>query len=160
MAMQAGLAKLPIPKSQIHRMPAEEKIQDNALAYEKEIAATLNGRPFDLVMLGMGEDGHTASLFPNTEALKVQNRIAVANYLPDKKIWRMTLTYECINQARHITIYVLGTSKKDTLAKVLLSPPQYDHYPVQKVGTPSNHALWVIDEAAASEFLMQKEKGK
>ena len=160
MAMQAGLSKMPIPKEQIHRMRAEENIEENASAYEQEIAATLKGRSFDLVMLGMGEDGHTASLFPHTEALKVHNRLVTANYLPDKKVWRMTFTYDCINQASHIAIYVLGASKKVTLAEVLLSPNQFDRYPIQKVGTLTHHALWIIDEAAAAELLAKKEQKK
>ena len=160
MAMQAGLSKMPIPKEQVHRMRAEEKIEENASAYEQEIAAALKGRPFDLVMLGMGEDGHTASLFPHTEALKVQNRLVTANYLPEKNVWRMTFTYDCINQASNIAIYVLGASKKVTLAEVLLSPNQFDRYPIQKVGTLTRHALWIVDEAAAAELLAKKEQKK
>lgn len=160
MAMQAGLGKMPIPPAQIHRMHTEERIEENADAYEQEIAATLKGRPFDLVMLGMGEDGHTASLFPYTEALKVQHRLVIANYIPDKKTWRMTFTFDCINQASHIAIYVLGDSKKKALAEVLLFPNQFDRYPVQNVGTVTRHALWIVDEAAAAELLAQKEQKK
>ena len=115
-------------------MRAEENIQENALLYEEEIAATLKGRPFDC-HLGMGENGHTASLFPHTEALNIQDHLAVANYVPQKNTWRMTLTYPCINQALCSVIYVLGASKKSTLAEVLLSHP-FDRYPIQQVGTP------------------------
>lgn len=158
MAMQAGLGKMPIPQTQIHRMHAEENIEENANLYEQTIANTLKGRPFDLIMLGMGEDGHTASLFPHTEALKVQHKLVIANYVPEKKTWRMTFTYECINQANHIAIYVLGDSKKKMLAEVLLSPPQFERYPVQRIGIPTHPALWVIDETAATELLAKKEK--
>ncbi len=158
MAMQAGLIKMPIPKSQIHRMVAEENIQENAALYEQEIAAVLKGKPFDLVMLGVGEDGHTASLFPHTEALKVQHRLVVANHIPDKQTWRMTFTYDCINQATHIVIYVLGASKKHILADVLLNSDH--HYPVQKIGTAIHHALWIVDEDAAAELLAKKEQRK
>jgi 6-phosphogluconolactonase len=157
MAMEAGLSKMPIPKEQIHRMRAEERIEENALAYEQEITTTLQGRSFDLVMLGMGEDGHTASLFPHTEGLNVQKRLAIANYLPKKKSWRMTLTYDCIHQAAHIAIYVLGDAKKATLAEVLTSPNQFDRYPIQKVGTPTHHALWIADQAAAAMLLLKKD---
>jgi 6-phosphogluconolactonase len=159
MAMQTTLLNL-VPKEQIHRMHAEEKIEENAKAYEMQIAATLKGHPFDLVMLGMGEDGHTASLFPYTEALKETNRKVIANYLPDKKIWRMTLTYECINQAHHCAIYVLGASKKTTLAEVLLSPPQFDRYPIQKIGTVTHPALWIADQDAAAGLIHRKETQK
>ena len=160
MAMQAGLSKMPIPKDQIHRMRAEEKIEENAASYEQEIAAALKGRPFDLVMLGMGEDGHTASLFPHTAALNIENRLVAANFIPEKNTWRMTFTYPCINQASHIAIYVLGMSKKDTLAEVLLSPPQFDRYPIQKVGTVAHRALWIVDQTAAAELLAKKEQKK
>lgn len=153
MAMQAGLNKMPILKEHIHRMHAEECIEKNALAYEREIQTVLQGRPFDLIMLGMGEDGHTASLFPHTEALKAKQRTVVANYLPDKKIWRMTFTFECINRADHIAMYVLGANKKYILAEVLISPEEFDRLPAQRVGTPQHPALWIADEAAASELL-------
>src|SRR5262249_37810698 len=113
MAMEAGLSKMDIPASQIHRMHAETAIEDNARLYEKTIQHVLKLNSFDLVMLGVGEDGHTASLFPDTEALHApEERSVVANYLPDKKIWRMTFTFSCINRARHSVVYVLGASKK------------------------------------------------
>ena len=158
MAMQAGLSKMPIPKEQIHRMPAEEKIEENALHYEQEIHTALKGRPFDLVMLGMGEDGHTASLFPHTQGLNVEDKLVIGNFIPDKKTWRMTFTYACINCALNIAIYVLGAAKKEMLAEVLLSPNQFERYPVQRVGTTSRRALWIADEAAAEELIAKKEQ--
>jgi 6-phosphogluconolactonase len=160
MAMQAGLEKMAIPQEQIHRMHAEEKIEENALAYEQEIAAALKGRPFDFVMLGMGEDGHTASLFPYTEGLNAEKRLVIANYIPEKKIWRMSFTFDCINQANHIAIYVLGAGKKEMLAEVLLSPNQFERYPIQRVGTSNHRALWIADEAAAQQLIAKKEQRK
>jgi 6-phosphogluconolactonase len=155
MAMHAGLSKMPIPKNQIHRMVAETAIEQNALAYEKEILSSLKDLSFDLIMLGIGEDGHTASLFPHTQAVQVKDRLVVANFLPDKNIWRMTFTFDCINRASHIAVYVLGANKKYILGQILQTS---NPLPAQRVGTQERHALWIADEAAASEI--HKSKGK
>jgi 6-phosphogluconolactonase len=150
MAMMAGLSGMPIPPHQVHRMQAETNIEEKALAYENKILEVLKGRPFDLIMLGMGEDGHTASLFPHTEGLSVENRLVIANYIPQKKTWRMTMTYPCINSAKNVAIYVLGASKKQTLADVLTSSYKPDVYPIQRIGTPIRPALWIADIDAAA----------
>lgn len=150
MAMDSGFASLPIPEKNIHRMKAEKDILEAAQVYEKEIRKTLHHHPFDLVMLGMGEDGHTASLFPHTEALEITGRLAVANHVPQKNTHRMTLTFECINQARNIAIYVLGPKKKHVIAEVLSSPPQFANLPAQRVGTPTHKALWITDKETGS----------
>ncbi|MDN3506310.1 MAG: 6-phosphogluconolactonase [Simkaniaceae bacterium] len=150
MAMDAGFSSVPIPKDQIHRMVAEENIEENALSYEKTIQNTLQGRPFDLVILGMGEDGHTASLFPQTEGLKAENRLSIANYVPQKNTWRMTLTYDALNSALNTAIYVIGDSKKNTLAEIFSSELRPERYPIQLIGTKESKALWIVDEAAAT----------
>ena len=105
MAMEAGFKKLPIPKEHIFRMEAEHDIEANAARYEKLIEAKVPSRSFDLVMLGMGDDGHTASLFPQTHALQAEGKLVVANYIPQKKTWRMTLTfslYQCRKKYLHL----------------------------------------------------------
>jgi len=88
--------------------------------------------------------------------LHEKKRLVVANYLEDKKTWRMTFTFECINQASHIAIYVLGAGKKYILDEVLSSPDQFDRLPAQRIGTNERHALWIADESAASEILARK----
>lgn len=156
MAMDAGFAKMPIPPNQILRMEGEKDIEENAKKYEANLRKILSGRPLDLVILGMGEDGHTASLFPQTAGLKENKRLVIANYVPQKNTWRMTLTFLAINSAKNIAIYVMGAEKKHTLAKVFQSKDQFELYPIQNVGTKENKALWILDEAAASELINSK----
>lgn len=152
---EGGLGKLPIPTHQIHRMVAEGDLEEGAKDYERTIKETLGDAPFDLVMLGMGDDGHTASLFPHTDALKVTNRLVVPNHVPQKETWRMTFTYQTINAAETIALYVLGAGKAQVLPKVLKGEEDPLTYPSQKVGTPAHPALWIADEAACSELLQK-----
>ena len=152
--MQAGLSLLPIPSTNIYRMQAEENIEENALAYEKLIKQKVPHNSFDLVMLGMGEDGHTASLFPETHGLHTNDRLVIANYVPQKSTWRMSLTYECIHLAKQIIIYVLGKEKAFTVKQVLTEKEQPNHYPIQRIGTPTQKALWVLDSSASHELLL------
>lgn len=147
MAMEF-FSKVPIPKEQIHRMPAEGDIEEGALLYESLIKDV----SLDLVMLGMGDDGHTASLFPQTHALHSDDRSAVANFIPKLDTWRMTLTTPCINRAKNIALYVLGENKAKTIHQVLKGPHDPDLLPSQAIGTPTTPALWILDKNAASEL--------
>jgi 6-phosphogluconolactonase len=149
MAMDAGFAQLPIPDNQIFRMVAEENIEANAQAYEKTILEHVPEGVFDLIMLGMGEDGHTASLFPETHALDANHVLVVSNLVPQKDTWRMTFTYACINQAHEIVIYVLGDGKAAMVDQVLNAGASL---PIQKVGTPAQKALWILDQGAAAKL--------
>lgn len=149
MAMAAGLSSLGIPTNQIFRMQAEKEIKEHAQNYESVIHQKVKDGVFDLIMLGMGDDGHTASLFPHTDGLKINNRWVIANYVPQKKTWRMTFTYDCINAARHTAIYVTGAGKAEMLKKVLTGSYNPEDLPIQRVGTPTNPALWICDTAAA-----------
>ena len=150
MAMDAGFAHLPLIAEHIHRMKGEENPIEAAEEYEQEIRSLLGSSPFDLITLGIGEDGHTASLFPHTQALNVIKRLVTANHVPQKNTNRLTFTFDCINAARHIAIYALGESKKRIIAEVLSSPDQFDSLPIQRVGTPTHKALWIADQDAAS----------
>jgi len=152
MAMEAGFSQLPIPAKNIFRMSAETEIDSHARLYEQEILSHLRSGKFSLVMLGMGDDGHTASLFPETHGLHVMGRLVTANFIPKKNSWRMTLTFECINQAKEIDILVIGKEKAPMVKKVLTGPYQPNLYPVQRVGTPEHRALWILDAEAASEL--------
>lgn len=155
MAMDAGFASLPIIQENIHRMPAEGEaiaIEEAAKEYEELILKLVPNGSFDLIMLGMGEDGHTASLFPKTHGLHSEQRLVIANFIPQMNSWRMTLTYECINQAQNISIYVLGKNKADMVKRVLSTPSEPDELPIQKIGTRKHKALWILDTDAASDI--------
>lgn len=147
MAMDCGLGQL-VPSTQIFRMEAEKDIDEGALRYEKVIKTHISDQTFDLVMLGIGEDGHIASLFPYTQGLEVENRQVIANYIPQKKCWRMTLTYDPIQRARAVVIYVFGANKQKIVAEVLRGPEDPLRLPAQRVGTALHKCLWVVDREA------------
>ena len=151
-AMQSGISSLPVKQENVFRMVAEKDIEANALAYEQLIKQKVSSLHFDLMMLGMGEDGHTASLFPCTNALHARDRLVVANYVPQKQTWRMTMTYECIHMSRTICIYALGAKKAHMVANVLSGPYDPEQFPVQRIGTPMHKALWILDHAASERL--------
>jgi 6-phosphogluconolactonase len=151
-AMQSGIESLGIPIEQIHRMVAEKDLIEESIAYETIIKKKVPHATFDLIMLGMGDDGHTASLFPNTEAVKVQNRLVVANHVPIKKTDRMTFTVPLINQARLSCFYVLGSSKKEMVKICLTKNFQNEEYPCTLIGSEKNPALWILDQSAAESL--------
>ncbi|MDR3625171.1 MAG: 6-phosphogluconolactonase [Chlamydiales bacterium] len=152
MAMDAFLTKLPIKKDQVFRMKAERDIEIHAILYEDSINRKV--KIFDLIMLGMGDDGHTASLFPHTQGLDIEDRLIVANFIPQKNVWRMSFTYTGIHNTRNLAIYVIGANKAKVLAKVLSSHYEPEEFPAQKIGTPACKALWIVDKDASS--LLQK----
>lgn len=154
MAMEAGFKKLSIPTKNIFPMPVQGDLEKGALQYEKLIQEKIPRKKFDLVMLGMGEDGHTASLFPFTHALHAINRLVVANYIPQKNTWRMTITFDCINTSEAPVFYVMGGSKAAMVKTVLTGPYQPDLYPSQRVGTSNGKALWVLDNEAYKEIAL------
>jgi 6-phosphogluconolactonase len=156
MAMDSGFKDLPIKKENIFRMEAEKNIQQKALDYEMTLLSKLSSKPLDMVMLGIGDDGHTASLFPGTKALQITDRKVVENYLPEKKTWRMTFTLTHINQAKNIVVYVLGEKKQTILKKILFPEPMSETYPSQLIGSKKNKALLIVDILAASKLKKAK----
>ena len=149
MAMES-FGKLPILPENIFPMNGLGDLEENAKAYEALINAHIPSKQFDLMMLGMGDDGHTASLFPKTHGLHAPGRTVIANFLPDKDVWRLSVTFECINNSHKTVLYILGAGKAEMIKKVFSKPHAGDLLPVQNVGTDTNPALYILDEAAAS----------
>lgn len=151
MAMDAGFSQLPLNPENIFRMHAEEEAREEAAhRYEQVIRSKLPEGRFDLIMLGMGDDGHTASLFPHTEALGENERWVIENWVEQKKTWRMTFTYPCIHQARLVAVYVSGAGKAEMLKRVLKGTDEPLELPSQRLGTVENPVLWMADAEASS----------
>jgi len=155
MAQQALLAHVPLPEANVHRMPGELDPQEGAAAYDQLLRAFLTAtKPFDLVYLGLGADGHTASLFPHSRALEERQRWCVANHVDDAAVatWRLTLTYPVINAARAVMFLVQGSDKADIVARVLRGPADVQTFPAQGVHPANGTLTWMLDAHAASKL--------
>ena len=157
MTREALLSKVPLAAERIHRMEGELDPEIAAARYESTIRNTfrLEGAEtptFDLILLGMGEDGHTASLFPHTEALNEMSRIVVPNHVPQKDTWRITLTWPVINQGRKVAFLIEGAGKAQVLHDVLLGPYQPETYPSQIIRPAGGSLTLLLDTAAAAKL--------
>lgn len=159
MANDTLLTELGIDDSKVHRMCAEQVDLDRAaLIYEETLAeafgSVVGGPPpsFDLIFLGMGTDGHTASLFPATRALHEAERWVVANEVPQLGCSRMTITYPLINAANRVVFMVSGAAKAAALAAVLEGPENRFRYPSQGVAPTPGSLLYLIDQAASERL--------
>ncbi|MBD0372127.1 MAG: 6-phosphogluconolactonase [Pyrinomonadaceae bacterium] len=153
MAYEAMLARVPVPVNQIHRMRGEDEPEQAARDYEKLLQEKLGNPPrFDLILLGMGEDGHTASLFPNSPALHDTEHLVAAPYVEKLKAHRLTMTLVTINAARNVTFLATGEAKAATLRAVLEGEKDARRYPSQLVEPTGGELIWLVDEAAASRL--------
>lgn len=151
MARESLLSRVPIPPENVHRIRAELEAEAAARQYERELRDCFPGAnppSLDLVLLGMGPDGHTASLFPGTTALGEQSRFVVANWVEKLQQWRITMTLPVLNAATTILFTVVGTDKASVLPQVL-SGDVPGQYPAQLVNPASGDLRWIIDEDAA-----------
>ncbi|HKX62264.1 MAG TPA: 6-phosphogluconolactonase [Verrucomicrobiae bacterium] len=147
----------PVMQPVIHRIEAERPAEEAADRYEGELRNHFGAPPpaqpqFDLVLLGLGTDGHTASLFPGTAALHEESRAVVANVVPQLQTKRITLTFPAINQGRRVIFLTAGADKAAVLAQVLSGTADGEAYPSQSV-RPAGELLWMVDAAAAKEWL-------
>jgi 6-phosphogluconolactonase len=148
MALETLLAPAAVPEKSILRMRGEIDPQIAAQEYQDQLdlLARQHSEPIyrhDLILLGLGDDGHTASLFPGTAALEETTRRVVANFVPKLNAWRLTFTFPLINQARHI-LFLVGAAKNPGLIERVLGGDQ--QYPAARVDPSAGEVTWMIGE--------------
>ena len=158
MAKETLLSKIPTPPANIFPSPAENPDAAAAAdAYEQTLRKFFGLTPgqfprFDLILLGMGPDGHTASLFPDTAALQEKSRLVIANWVEKLQTDRITLTLPVLNAARCVAFLVSGTDKAAVLREVLEGSAPAQKYPSKLVQPGEGKLIWFVDRAAASEL--------
>ncbi len=159
MARDALISHVPVPAANVHRMEGELPPAEAATRYESALRAAFALAPgalprFDLIWLGLGPDGHTASLFPGTAALDMTDRLVVANHVPQLNTDRITLTYPVINAAAVVAFLVAGEDKASMVAQILegdrSDPTRL--FPSQRVAPTNGQLLWLLDMAAAGQL--------
>ncbi|MFP5226547.1 MAG: 6-phosphogluconolactonase [Acidobacteriota bacterium] len=157
-ARELLLSKVPLPADHVIRIEGELDPEEGAARYESAIRGHYRlegaqGPVFDLIQLGMGNDGHCASLFPHTGALHEMIRIAVANHVPQQtQTWRVTLTWPVINAAREVFFLIDGAAKADPLGRVLQGPYDPETLPSQLIQPQNGRLLFLLDAAAAAHL--------
>lgn len=149
MACETLFAPAAVPENSILRMRGEIDPQVAAQEYQDQLdlMATQQGEPIyrhDLILLGLGDDGHTASLFPGTVALDKMTRRVVANFVPKLDVWRLTFTFPLINQARHVCFLIGAAKNARLIERVMEGDPQF---PASRVNPSAGDVTWIIEES-------------
>lgn len=157
MTREALLDRVPIAPEMVHRMEGELEPEEAAARYESLLRNRfrLEGAEwprFDVVALGMGDDGHTASIFPHTEAIYEMMRLVAANRVPQKDTWRITLAWPVINQARTVFFLIGGAAKAGRLKEVVLGPRDVERLPSQLIRPASGILTLLLDKDAAAQL--------
>jgi 6-phosphogluconolactonase len=157
MTYETMLQYVPLPTARVYRMEGELQPEVAAARYESRIrnAFKLEGAEtptFDLILLGMGDDAHTASLFPHTAGIDEMNAIVMANHVPQKDTWRITLTWPVINQARAVAFLIEGAAKAEVLHDVLLGKYDPESKPSQLIRPANGQLTLLLDRAAAAKL--------
>jgi 6-phosphogluconolactonase len=162
MANEAMLSKIPVPTANIFR-PSTENPDAEAVANEYESTLRKFFQPgpgqfpkFDLILLGMGPDGHTASLFPGTSGLQEKSRLVIANWVDKLKTHRLSFTFPVLNAAACVAFLVSGIDKAATLKGVLEESGPGEPYPASLVNPANGKLIWFLDRAAASGLSQAK----
>lgn len=156
MAGETLLSRVPVPPQNVHRLACEGDPDDAASAAGKDLLAQFGGVAprFDCILLGVGTDGHTASLFPGSPALQAADRLVAATTAPDGSP-RLTLTLPVINAARTVMVLASGESKAAIVRRVLGARAVPEGLPMQRVRPLDGQLIWILDEAAASSLAPQ-----
>ncbi|HCE57357.1 MAG TPA: 6-phosphogluconolactonase [Prolixibacteraceae bacterium] len=151
------LSQISIPKQNIHRIKGENNPEEEALRYAKEIKLNLNFRGdspvFDLVILGLGDDGHTASIFPDELELFEDERICAVTRHPLSGQLRITITGKVLNNANRVFFLVTGESKAQRIAEIMNDDEAAKLLPAYYISPKNGELIWFIDEAAAAKIL-------
>jgi 6-phosphogluconolactonase len=148
-ARETLLSHVPIPGDNVYRIRGEIDPNEAAIEYGQMLKEKFGDGGLDLVLLGMGPDGHTASLFPDTEALHETKHRAVANFVPKLNAWRVTLSAPFINRARRVLFLVAGADKAQRVAEVIEGPRDPGRLPSQLIRPVAGELAWVLDAQAA-----------
>lgn len=149
MAREAMIDHLPIPQQNVHRMPTElGDAADVATRYAETMVTILQGETLDLVLLGLGPDGHIASLFPGTAALDVADTLTTSLYVKKFDSWRVTMTYPTINAAKQVIVFIGGEAKAPIVSDI--TTDAVAGLPVQRLA-PQGEYYWFMDKAAAGQ---------
>ena len=153
MANEAMLSHVPVTRENVHRVRSENPdAAQAAKEYEEEVLKFVPGSPprFDLILLGLGNDGHTASIFPGSEVLDDTKRLVAAPWVEKLNAYRITMTLPLINNAETVMFLVSGAEKAEIVKEVLKGPRRY---PAQEVRPINGKLIWMLDREAASKFL-------
>ena len=162
MAREALLDHVPVPEANVHRIRGEDDPAEAAMAYERVLRTVLRtpsgppriapGARLDLVLLGLGKDGHTASLFPGGASLQPDTRWVAAEHVRAASQWRVTLTAIVINAAAEVAFVVSGDAKAAIVRKVLEGPHRPHELPAQLVAPTAGRRVWLLDAPAAAHL--------
>lgn len=160
MAREALLDHVPIPPENIHPMPCDQSPQQAAIQYEKELRDFFSTQnpDFHLVLLGLGENGHTASLFPHTPVLNEKQKWVEEVYLEQLGMYRLTFTAPFINQASQVVFLVSGAAKAQVLEQVLEGAYRPHELPAQLIRPNGNHPIWLLDKAASHKLTISPDE--
>jgi 6-phosphogluconolactonase len=149
MARESLLSKVPVPGDNVYRIRGEIDPAEAAREYGETLKDYFADSGPDVTLLGMGDDGHTASLFPHTEALKELKQPCVANFVPKMNTWRVTMSAPFLNRSNEVLILVTGAGKAQRIAQVLEGPRVPDELPIQRISPTAGRLVWIMDVAAA-----------